>query len=77
MPYFAFKHVGNIPLLAGGVTAVFLATVCSAMAHTSKSEAATLGNRQGIVASLIGGLLCLLVMGLCYVLGLGMIIGAK
>jgi len=49
--------VGNVQLLAGGVTAVFLAVVCSAMAHQSKDQTGKPVNRQGILASLVGGFL--------------------
>lgn len=48
---------GNVQLLAGGVTAVFLAVVCSAMAHQSKYQTGKPVNRLGILASLVGGFL--------------------
>ncbi|MDB5239739.1 MAG: multidrug transporter permease [Spirosoma sp.] len=54
---YVLSPTGNVQLLAGGVTAVFLAVVCSALAHQYKDQTGKSVNRIGIAASLIGGIL--------------------
>jgi glucose uptake protein len=49
--------VGNIQLLAGGVIAIFLAVVFSALAYRAKAKADESVDRQGIICSLVGGFL--------------------
>lgn len=49
--------VGNGLLLAGGVTAIFLAVVFSALAYRAKGQADESVDRRGIAISLIGGFL--------------------
>ncbi|WP_080240922.1 GRP family sugar transporter [Spirosoma rigui] len=49
--------VGNVVLLAGGVFAVFLAIVFSAMAYRAKNDTDSSVSTRGIFISLIGGFL--------------------
>ena len=49
--------VGNVLLLGGGVIAIFLAVVFSALAYRAKSQTDSSVDRRGIVISLIGGFL--------------------
>ncbi len=49
--------VGNVQLLGGGVIAIFLAVVFSALAYQAKSQTDSSVNTRGIVISLIGGFL--------------------
>jgi len=49
--------VGNPQLLAGGVIAIFLAVVFSALAYRSKSQTGGSVDTRGIIISLIGGFL--------------------
>lgn len=49
--------VGNGPLLAGGVMAVFLAVVFSALAYRAKGQTDASVSTRGIIISLVGGFL--------------------
>ena len=49
--------VGNGPMLAAGVAAIFLAVVFSALAHRAKGQVDETVDRRGIAISLIGGFL--------------------
>lgn len=49
--------VGNVQLLGGGVIAIFLAVVFSALAYQAKGQTDKSVNTRGIVISLVGGFL--------------------
>ena len=49
--------VGNVQLLAGGVVAIFLAVVFSALAYRAKGQTDGSVNTRGIIISLVGGFL--------------------
>ncbi|GAB2602606.1 GRP family sugar transporter [Spirosoma areae] len=54
---YIFSPVGNIGLLAGGVFAIFLAVVLSALAYRAKASTGQAVSTTGLVMSLAGGFL--------------------
>ncbi len=54
---YILSPVGNVGLLSGGVFAIFLAVIFSAMAYRAKGAVDQSVNTRGIVVSLIGGFL--------------------
>jgi glucose uptake protein len=54
---YILSPVGNISLLSGGVFAIFLAIVFSALAYRSKATTGESVSTKGLVISLIGGFL--------------------
>ena len=49
--------MGNVQLLAGGVVAVFVAVIFSALAYRAKGQMDASVDRNGVVCSLVGGFL--------------------
>lgn len=54
---YILSPVGNVGLLAGGVLAIFLAVVFSALAYRAKGTADQSVSTRGLVISLVGGFL--------------------
>jgi glucose uptake protein len=54
---YILSPIGNVGLLSGGVFAIFLAVVFSALAYRSKSTVGQAVSTNGLVISLVGGFL--------------------